>query len=161
MSWQEDPALQAELHRQSIRGRVLRSAIIWTPIFVLFAGLFVFYLLDTLLNGGDRGGTWVLVVILGIVTSLFGFQAMQAVLDLVGEPRKRAGEVTRRWSRTDSLVMKSHYIRLDKEIMRGDAYQLAGIKEGDYVEATYYPHSAVLIWVEKVPKPEADGESSE
>ena len=43
---------------ERLAGRVLRSAIIWTPIFVLFAGLFVFYLLDTLLNGGDRGGTW-------------------------------------------------------------------------------------------------------
>lgn len=156
MSWQDDPELQAEMHRQGVRRRLIRSAIIWTPIFALFAGLLVFYFVDTLFNGGDKGGTWVLVVILTIVTGLFGFQAVQAILDLKGEPQKAVGEVTRRWSRTDSLVMKSHYIRLEKQILRGDAFQLAGIKEGDYVEATFYQHSATLIWAEKVPKPGDD-----
>ena len=159
MTWQDDPAIQAEMHRQGVRGRVLRSAIIWTPICALFALLLLFYFADTLFNGGDRGGTWVLVVVLAIVTSLFGFQAMQAVLDLASEPRTKTGEVSRRWSRTDSFVMRSHYIRLEKHILRGDAYQLAGISEGDYVEVTFYPHSATLVWAEKVARPDQESAS--
>lgn len=159
MTWQDDPELQAEMHRKGVHGRMVRSAIMWTPFFLVCAALFLFYLADTLFNGGGHGGTWVLTVILAVVTGLFGFQAAQALLDLNDEPRKLSGEVTRRWSRTDSLVMKSHYIRLDRLILRGDAFQLAGIEEGDYIEATFYPHSAVLIWAEKVPRPAEDAET--
>lgn len=155
MNWKDDLEIQAEMHRKGIRGRVLRTAIIWTPLFAIVAALFLFYLVDVLFTGGDRGGTWVLVVILAVVSALFGFQAIQALLDLKGEPRKEVGEVTRRWARTDSLVMKSHYVRVGKLILRGDAFQLADIREGDYIEATFYPHSATLIWAEKVPNPNA------
>lgn len=161
MNWQDDPELQAEKHRQSVHGRMVRSAILWTPIFLVCAALFLFYLFDTAFMDGDRGGTWVLVVILAIVTGLFGFQASQALLDLNDEPRKLTGEVTRRWARTDSLVMKSHYVRLDRLILRGDAFQLAGIAEGDYIEASYYPHSAVLIWAEKIPRPKEEASPPE
>jgi hypothetical protein len=50
--------------------------------------------------------------------------------------------------------MRTHYMRLDRMILRGDQVILDGIKEGDYVEASYYPKSAVLIWVEKREPPE-------
>jgi hypothetical protein len=62
--------------------------------------------------------------------------------------------VTRRWARSDSLVMRTHYMRLDRLILRGDQLILDGIREGDYVEASFYPKSAVLIWVEKREAPE-------
>lgn len=152
--WNDDPAIQAELHRRGVRARVMRSAILWTPLFVLMALLFLFYLWDTALNSSERGGSWVLVTIIGVITGLFGFQASQAWMDLLGEPVTRVGMVTRRWSRSDSFVIKSHYIRVGNQILRGDEFQLAGVKDGDYVEVSYYPHSAVVIWLEKVPPPE-------
>lgn len=154
-NWKDDPNLQEEMHRRGVRGRIVRSAILWTPLFAIMSVLFLFYLWDRALNSGDRGGSWVLVVILGVMATLFGFQAMQALLDLFGSPTSRTGMVTRRWSRSDSFVIKSHYIRLGKQILRGDEFQLAGVKEGDYVDVTYYPHSAVVIWLEKVPTPES------
>ena len=161
-NWRDDPDIQEEMHRRGVRARILRSAIVWTPLFVVMAALFLFFLWDTALNSEGHGGSWVLVVILGIMASLFGFQAIQALLDLYGEPHNRTGMVTRRWSRSDSFVIKSHYIRLGKQILRGDEYQLAGVKDGDYVDVTYYPHSAVVIWLEKMPSPEsAEGASSE
>jgi hypothetical protein len=103
--------------------------------------------------GGDNGGTWFLVVVLAVLTLLFGFQAIQSGLDYFGDPKVATGFVTRRWARSDSLVVKTHYIRLDKQILRGDQLILDGIREGDYVEATFYPHSAVLLWVEKQDPP--------
>ena len=153
-NWKDDAELQQEMHRRGVRSRILRSAILWTPLFALMAALFLFFLWDTALNSEGHGGSWVLVVILGIMASLFGFQAIQALLDLYGEPHNRSGMVTRRWSRSDSFVIKSHYIRLGKQILRGDEFQLAGVRDGDYVDVTYYPHSAVVIWLEKIPTPE-------
>jgi hypothetical protein len=76
---------------------------------------------------------------------------MQATLDLAGEPREKMAEVTRRWTRSDSLVMKSHYIRLEGgEILRGNVILFDGIEPGDHVKVLYYPHSAVVIDLEKV-----------
>ena len=153
--WKDDPDLQEEMHRRGVRSRIVRSAILWTPLAVIMGLLFLFYAWDTAFNSGDHGGGWVLVVIMGIMTGLFGFQAAQALLDLFGEPCTRTGLVTRRWSRSDSFVIKSHYIRLGKQILRGDEFQLAGIKAGDYVDVTYYPYSAVVIWLDKAPAPQS------
>lgn len=152
-NWRDDPEIQATIRKQGVRTRLIRSAILWTPLFIAAAAGFLFWLFDTAFLDGDNGGTWVLVVILGVVTTLFGFQSVQSIQDLMGAPATEVGYVTRRWAKSDSLVIRSHYMRMGSKILRGDAYLLAEIKDGDYVEATYYPHSAVLVWVEKLPDP--------
>jgi hypothetical protein len=158
MNWQKDDELRFEMKKRSVRSRIVRSALVWTPLFLACLGGGLYYVVDTL-AGGDHGGTWVLVVILGILTLLFGFQSFQSLLDLRAEPHVDTGFVVRRWSRSDSFVMKSHYIRLEKRILRGDVDLLDGIKEDDYVQVRFYPNSAVLVWVEKLAPPStADGE---
>lgn len=153
MNWHDDPEILADIKRRGVRSRIIRSAVLWTPLFL--AALFgtLYYIFDTA-TGGDHGGTWVLVVVLGVLTALFGFQSVQSVADLRSQPLEEDGFVTRRWSRSDSFVMKSHYIRLGKRILRGDVDLLATIKEKDYVHVTYYPHSAVIVWIDKIPPPE-------
>jgi hypothetical protein len=155
MNWQDDPELFREAHHHGVRGKLLRSVILWSPLFV--ASLFgvVFFAIDRLFLGGDHGGTWFLVILLAIMSLLFGFQTIQSLLDYIGEPRIEEGYVGRRWARSDSVIIKAHYIRLGKLILRGDQLVLDGIREGDYIEATFYPHSAVLVWVEKRSAPEA------
>jgi hypothetical protein len=76
-------------------------------------------------------------------------------MDYFGEPKVERGTVTRRWSKNDSIVLKTHYVRIGKRILRGDAYILDGIKEGDYIEVTFYPNAAVLIWAEHRENPNA------
>lgn len=153
MSWQDDPEIQKQVRARSVRGKLLRSAVIWGPLFLITLAGTLFYTADILFMDRENGGTWVLVTIVGILAVLFGFQAVQSVLDFFEKPRTESGYVTRRWARSDSLVVRSHYMRLERKILRGDAYLLAEIKEGDYVEATFYPHSAVLVWVDKRPEP--------
>ena len=149
MNWQNDPELQRNMQQASVRGRLLRSTLIWGPPFLASAGALLFFGFDRIVGGSEFGSTWFLVVVLTILTGLFGFQAIQSFMDFIGQPEQRTGTVTRRWARSDSLVMKTHYMRLDKLILRGDQLILDGIREGDYVEASFYPKSAVLIWVEK------------
>lgn len=157
MNWRDDPEIVAEVKRRGVRAGLIRSALLWTPLFLISAGAFIFFFIDTVFGLG-YGGTWFLLVVLGVLAVLFGFQASQSLLDLRAAPVDTKGYVTRRWSRSDSLVMRSHYIRLENQILRGDAVQLADIKEGNYVAVTYYPHSAVIVWVEKAAEPEDEGE---
>lgn len=150
MNWQDDPEIQRQLRERAVRNGILRTAVVWTPLFVVAAGALLFFLFDVL-TGGDRG-TWFLLVVLGLFTTLFGFQSIHALLDLRGEPRSAEDLVVRRWSRTDSFVMKSHYIRLaGKQILRGDVDILDGVREGDRVAVRYYPHSAVVVSCERLP----------
>jgi hypothetical protein len=159
MNWQEDDELRIEMKKQSVRSRIMRSAILWTPLFLVSLGAALFYLFDTA-TGGGHGGTWVLVVILAVLATLFGFQSIQSLMDLRAAPQSTAGFVTRRWSRSDSFVMKSHYVRIEKRILRGDLDLLDSIVEDDYVQVSFYPHSAVIVWLEKTPPPETNGEDS-
>lgn len=152
MNWKDDPEIQAEIRRRGTRGGLIRSAIIWMPLFVVCAGATLFYFVDVL-TGASYGGTWVLVIILAILATLFGFQGIQAVMDLAGSPSEESGYIERRWSRRDSLVMHTQYLRLGRRILRGDGDMLEPIKEGDYVEASFYRHSAVIVWIEKKKAP--------
>ncbi len=155
MTWQDDPEVQRQIRINAARGKVLRSTVLWMPLFLVTAGALLWFTYDRAFNDGDNGGTWFLVVILAIVTLLFGFQAIQSLVDYLGEPTIERGVVTRRWARNDSLVLRTHYVRIGKRILRGDAYVLDNIKEGDYVEVTFYPNSAVLIWAERKEEPQA------
>lgn len=152
-SWQDDPDIAEQIRIRSVRMGILRSAIIWTPFFLLSLGAFLFFFFDQV-TGGDRG-SWFLLVVLAIFSLLFGTQSIQSLVDLFGEPRTMEGEVTRRWARNDSFVLRTHYVRIEKTILRGDRALLDPIKVGDRVTATFYPHSAVLISIAKLPEPEA------
>jgi hypothetical protein len=155
MNWQDDKELFAAQMRRHARTRLFRSAIIWTPLFVVSGSALVFFTVDRAFLGGDRGGTWFLVVVLSILTVLFGFQSIQALLDVFGHTRELTGQVIRRWSRTDSLVVRSHYIRMDtKQIFQVDRTLHGDVAEGDWLRLEYYPHTAILITVDKVPPPE-------
>jgi hypothetical protein len=156
-SWQNDQEMQDEMRAQAVRSGIMRSAIIWTPPFLLVLFGFFFFFFDRA-TGGGYGGTWFLVVVLAVLSVLFGSQSIQSIMDLRGEPRRAEGTVTRRWSRSDSFVMRSHYIRLDnKQILRGDADLLHDVKAGDRVDVTYFPHSAVVAKLTKLREPEPEG----
>ena len=154
--WLDDPEIQAQLRRRSVRNGILRSAITWTPLFLACLGLFLFFLFD-ILTGGGRG-TIFLLVFLGVVTLLFGSQSIQSVIDLFSAPTTIEGLVTRRWAKMDSLVMRTHYVRIGKTILRGDRDLLDGVAAGDRVSVQYYRHSAVVLdvqMIDQAPKPEA------
>lgn len=151
MNWQNDLEIAADLEAARARGRLIRSVALWGPVFAVTASALVFFFIDRLAMGGDHGGTWFLVGFLALLSFLFGFQAAQAVLDLSGGLQEATGTVTRRWSRSDSLVMRSHYIRLDnKRILRIGAEFHTGIREGDHLRVKFYPHSALVVWAERV-----------
>jgi hypothetical protein len=168
MNAHENPALLDRERERSARNGIIRSAIIWTPFFLITGGALLFFFFDEV-TGGDRG-SWFLIIVLTIFAVLFGSQSIQAIADLLSKPRTMEGPVTRRWTRNDSLVLRTHYVRVGKTILRGDRLALEEIKTGDRVAVRFFAHSGVLIAIEKLaepPKPEtpelpvADAEEAE
>lgn len=152
-----DPIVQRANQERRARNSIIRNAIIWLPLFLVTGGALLFFVADIVVGGGR--GTWFLIVVLSILAFLFGYQGIQSTLDLIYGDTTTEGRVTRRWARTDSLVIRSHYIRLDrKKIFRIDNLYHGETKEGDYVRVRYYPHSAVVIEVEKLDVDEEDAE---
>jgi hypothetical protein len=144
-----DPLIRRTHQERRARNGLLRNAVIWLPLFTVTGGALLYFLFSKL-TGGDSG-TWFLIVVLSILSFLFGYQGIHALLDLIHGDTTTEGLVTRRWARTDSLVMRSHYIRLDgNEIFRIDNLYHGEAKAGDYVRVRYYPRSAVVIELEKI-----------
>ena len=138
MNWDDDPEVQRALRERSARVSILRSAILWMPLFLVMFGALVYFFIDVV-TGGEQGTVFLLVV-LSVLSLLFGFQALQAVLDLAGKPHRETQLVTRRWSRNDSFVMRTHYIRLESgQILRGDKAMLNEIDAGHRVEGAVLP----------------------
>ena len=136
------------------RATLRRSAMLWTPLFLAAAGGALWYVLAEI-AGGDGG--WVLPVILLALAALCGFQALQALRDLRGEPRLLSGWITRHWSRGDLFVARSHYLRIDRrQIVRVDKVQHQLVQQGDYVEIEYFPSSMLAVYVEKRERPDGD-----
>src|SRR5687768_1230488 len=96
---------------RSLRRGIIRSAIIWTPMFAILIGLWVFFLWDRI-TGPEYGSTWFLMVVLTVFGILFGVQSISALRDLFGKPGEESGIVSRQWTKRDSFVWKSYYIRM-------------------------------------------------
>ena len=142
-----------EERQRRVRKGIIRSAVIWTPVFVALAGLWVFFLWDRL-TGPEYGSTWFLMVVLTIFGTLFGVQSISALRDLFGRPAEETGLVSRSWTKRDSFVFKSYYIRMGKRILRGEEDLLGDVHAGDRVRVRYYQHSSIVFDVEKLAPPE-------
>src|SRR5437588_68462 len=109
----------------SARGRVVRDAIVYTPLFLLCLVPLV------LMVAGVFDRAILAMVLLAIVTFLFGFQSVQSLRDLREQPREVQGPVTRRWTKRDVVVAKSYYVTVEKAIFRIPVESYLDILEGD------------------------------
>ena len=150
MNWRDDPDIIVAEQEHSARARVIRSAILWTPVFLICFSAWLFFGFDRVALGGDNGSTWFLVVVLTGLSALFAFPSIQALLDLRGGPHEEEVIVVRRWSRRDAFVVKNHFLKLESgQILEGNALSIEGVEEGDRARVRYYPHSAILIRAER------------
>jgi hypothetical protein len=151
MNWRDDPELVMAEQEHSARVKVIRSAVIWIPLFVISLGCWLFFGFDRIFLDGEYGSTWFLMVVLTIFTGLFAFPAIQSLQDIRGGPREEEVKVIRSWSRRDAFVVKNHFLKIESgQILEGNAFAIEGVDDGDRVRVRYYPHSSVLIWARRV-----------
>ena len=155
-SLRNQPEYQLEAQRARARGSLVRTAAVWSPLFVASLGTFLYFTTGQFF---DFGQGWFLVGVLGTVTFLLGFQSVGAVRDLTRGTSEVSGQVTRRWARRDSLVIKSHYVRIDRgQIIRLDGIFHADVEQGDHVKIVFYPSSMMAVTVEMLEPPEESPE---
>jgi hypothetical protein len=134
----------------SPRGRLIRDAIIYTPIFLLCAVLLL------LMMAGVIDRAIVGMILLAIVTFLFGYQSIQTLRDLREQPRQFEGAVARRWTKRDGFVVKSHYVAVNKAIFRIPVDAYMDVKVGDSVRIEAYPHTGMVLRCERTARPEPE-----
>lgn len=125
------------------RRTIVRSALLWTPLFVLFAAVAVLQLVRALTEGG---GAWVGFALMALVALLASPLAFAALRDLRAEPIETEGTIGRKWRKADLFVIRGHYLMVGKRIfrVRKDVWSLTPGVSGR-VHLRHYPHTNTLI----------------
>ena len=133
------------------RGGVVRDAVLYTPLAVAGLGFLIWMLAVRLF--GDREPSWVLFGVVTAVTLLVGFMSQASLRDLASGPKTVSGPITKKWRRTDSLFVRSHYFAVGGKILHVDPVEYQLHNEGDSVSIRYYPHTGSVSSVEDVKEP--------
>lgn len=144
---------------RTVRRSLIRNLLLWGPVCLAAVGLLIFFTYDRI-TGPEHGGTWFLSGVLAFFSLVFFVPASGALRDLLAGPAQISGRVARKWSKRDSFVIKSWYIRVGRSIFRGDEEMLAPIIAGDYVTVRLYRHSGVILTI-RVDEPPAPDEPEE
>jgi hypothetical protein len=127
------------------RRTIVRNAILYGPFALVGAGLFL-HSLSGLLAGSV--GALFPAVIIGILTTAFGVEALGALRDLRAEPITTTGKVRRTWSRGGLFwFFRSHYMYVDKHVFTVHPLTSMSIQAGDTVEVVHWPHTKTVIRV--------------
>lgn len=139
--------------RSSVRGPVLRSAIVFSPFCALSLFGLAYIVADVVADGFDVGHV-VGIVIVGFMAFLLSFQVIQSIRDFFAATVETVGVVERQWSRHEFMLFRNGYIFVKNDVYRLDPVEYAGIKLGDTVRVTHSPHTATVERVEVVQRAE-------
>lgn len=129
--------------RHDHRTAIVRSAILFTPLAIVSAVLFLIAAYS-LLTGGLAA--LVPAIFLGILAFATIFEAQANLRDLGGEPTVTRGPVTRAWSKGRFLVIgRVHYLLVERRVFEVNPISAAEITEDHHVEISHWPHTNTLI----------------
>lgn len=134
----------------SPRARVVRDAVVFTVMLLLCAVPLL------LMLAGIWGRAIPGMVILVLLSALFGYQSLQSVRDLFAAPQEVSGVVARRWTKHDMLFAKSYYISINRAIFQIPADAYLYVRARDTVQVVAYPHSGTVVSVTRLSRPEAE-----
>jgi hypothetical protein len=100
------------------RGRVVRMALVYTPIALFSLGLSVVAIVNI---AQGRTGFLFMLTVFGLIGLLTGFQALQYLKDLRAEPMEFQGDLVRKWHKGNLLFffLPSYYILVDSKTFSG------------------------------------------
>lgn len=136
--------------RDNHRAIVVRRAIIFTPGAIILTGLFLFSLMHL-------WSSIIMAILVGIAALAVNIEAISALRDLGDEPVTSRGRINRLWSKARFLFFgRVHYLLLDRKLFEVDPIAAAELQPGDEVEIRHWPHTNVIITLERVGRaPEA------
>jgi hypothetical protein len=100
------------------RGRVVRMALVYTPVAVVSLALVILAIVNIV--SGETGFI-VMLVFFGLLAFLTGFQAIQYLKDLGAQPVEYQGEVVKKWTKGNLFIffLPSFYVAIDSRSLRG------------------------------------------
>lgn len=128
-----------EPHRPSARASLIRTALLYTPFFILLLAALGFVIRELALEPG--AGSVAAVVIVGFLAFLTGYQSVQTLRDLVAQPVETQGVIHRKWRRNDLFVMRSHYLLVNRHVFRVEPTDFMELEVDDTVSIIHYPHT--------------------
>lgn len=129
---------------RATRRRLLSSSVLYAMLFALALAVAVLSV-ARILDGGV-----ILDGLAALVALLLGYQTMQTVRDLYAHPVCIDGPIGRHWSKTDFILVRSHYISLKRTIFSIPVEEWFDLDEGDSVAVTYFPHTNTVISVDRL-----------
>jgi hypothetical protein len=132
----------------SARRRLIRDALIYTPVSLGALAAWGATLASIVRSGGGPGIG--LLVVLTVAVLLVGFQSIQSLRDLVATPVTSEGEVLRKWRRLELLFFPAYYIYVNRNVFRIPILFYHQVERGDVVNITHYPHTATVIAVKRL-----------
>jgi len=130
------------------RRRLIRDAVIYTPVLVVVVAVWGASLASVVSAGG--GGGIFLLLLLTIVVFLAGFQSIQSLRDLRSSPVTSEGPVIRKWRRAEFLLFPAYYLYVNRNVFRVPPLSYREVEQGDVVAVTHYPHTATVIEVKRI-----------
>jgi membrane protein implicated in regulation of membrane protease activity len=134
-----------ERAKAAARGSILRTAVVFTPLFALSLAGIIAIVVNLALEGPS--GFIFTLVLLVVAALLTGYQSVQSLRDLLSTPRETAGTIQRKWTRADLFVLNSYHIYLEGSVYRVDAPIYLEVEPGDTVTIHHYPHTNTVLSV--------------
>lgn len=133
--------------RSPARAALLRNLLLFTPFLLIALVALVFLLVETASDGAS-GGRVVGLALVGLLTLLLAYQVVQSLRDLFAPLVETTGEVERRWSRADLILLRSNYVFVARNVFRLPPEQWVQVEVGDTVRIVHYPHTGAVEEVE-------------
>jgi hypothetical protein len=110
---------EEQTERLENRGRVVRMALVYTPVAAISLGFVGLALYQIVVQG--EGGFVFMLVIFGFIGLLTGIQALQYLKDLTARPVEYEGEIVRKWQKGNLLIflLPSFYLAIDSRVISG------------------------------------------
>jgi hypothetical protein len=133
---------------RSKHGLVVLQALIFTPL-ALITGAGILYALYNIVTGDF--GYIVMLVVMTILTVIFGFQAVHYLKDLNAEPVQSEGEIAKKWTKANLFFffMPGYYLAVKGQIFTVSRAHFRGLLEEDMVRIRHYPNSLTVEYVER------------
>ena len=134
----------AGANERRARRALLRSALIWTPPFVLFTALTAFNLIRALEGNTE---VWIVAVLTGLIALLVAFSSLQALRDLSAIPMGTRGAIDRKWSKSDLFFLfPGHYVLVHQRIFRVPKATYRAMPDVDgWIDLLHYPYTNTVV----------------
>lgn len=130
--------------REDHRKQVVRRALIYTPGAIVLTGLAVWAAL----------GLWstiIMFVIVVIAAIAIDIEAVAALRDLGSRPMTTTGLIQRSWNKSRFLFFgRVDYLIVERRLFEISPLTAAELKRGDEVQVQHWPHSNVIVSLERL-----------